>query len=229
MLPVLLESRVLFEDLLSSKYPTADGDSITIMELLEIPADQAPNRRIELAMEEGRGKLIGHRYLRQSGVTTLWVDSPDPLFSASLAKRLIAELDDLNSSLRTAAARDRLQFIRARWSETGDDLEKAERELRDFRLDNRSIAASPKLRLEEGRLMRNVRVLEEVFLTLRTQLELARIEAEKSTSVLITVDPAVVPAEPHSPKRVLVVLLWTLGVGLLATTTVLLRHATQFR
>ena len=44
---------------------------------------------------------------------------------------------------------------------------------------------------------------EQLFITLKTQLELARIEQVRSTSVLAEIDPATVPAMPRPRRRVL--------------------------
>ena len=59
------------------------------------------------------------------------------------------------------------------------DLNKAEEDLKLFRDQNRFIASSPALLLEEERLSRDVTVQTEIYISLKNQLELAKIEEVK--------------------------------------------------
>lgn len=56
------------------------------------------------------------------------------------------------------------------------DLEKSENTLKEFREKSRRVSDSPQLLLEQGRLTRNVEILQTVFVELNKQLDLAKID-----------------------------------------------------
>ena len=66
------------------------------------------------------------------------------------------------------------------------------------------------LLLEQERLVRTVRVLEEVFLELSRQFEIALVEERKATPILEILDPPVIRFAPKSPRLPILA-----GVGLL--------------
>ena len=74
---------------------------------------------------------------------------------------------------------DQRNFISNRIMEIEKDLNKAEEDLKLFRDQNRFIASSPALLLEEERLSRDVTVQTEIYISLKNQLELAKIEEVK--------------------------------------------------
>lgn len=65
----------------------------------------------------------------------------------------------------------------------------------------------PKLGLQLGRLMREVKIQETVFELLTQQYELARIAEAKDTSTIQILDKAVAPEGKSKPKRTLIVVL----------------------
>ncbi|HMB68386.1 MAG TPA: hypothetical protein VKU85_03715, partial [bacterium] len=101
---------------------------------------------------------------------------------------------------RNARSRHNLEFVTQRRDEAAAELAAAEARLRDFRDRNRRITNSPDLMLAEGRLLRELRVQEEVFLELTRQMEITGIEAEKSTPILEVLDPPTLHVVPKSPK-----------------------------
>ena len=80
-------------------------------------------------------------------------------------------------------------------------LQVAEEALRDFRDKNKRIENSPALLLEQGRLMREGRVQEEVYLTLKKEFEIFKIEEVKSLSTIRILDVAIAPVHRDKPKR----------------------------
>ena len=78
---------------------------------------------------------------------------------------------------------EKKEFIKSRFKEVINKLNLAEENLKDFRVANRSILSSPKLMLEEARLLREIQVQTEIYITLRTQLEMLNVEqsGKKST------------------------------------------------
>ena len=68
------------------------------------------------------------------------------------------------------------QFIEERISDIEKDLVMTEENLRSFREQNRIISNSPNLLLMEDRYVREVEVLKNLFITLKNQLELVKVQ-----------------------------------------------------
>lgn len=81
------------------------------------------------------------------------------------------------------------------------DLEKSENMLKKFREKSRRVSDLPHLLLEQGRLMRNVEILQTVFVELNEKLELAKIDEIKDTPILNIKEVAKEPIKKAVPKR----------------------------
>ena len=91
----------------------------------------------------------------------------------------------------------------------------AEENLKVFMDRNRRIENSPALQLEQQRLGREVAVLTGVFTTLKQQLETTKIEEVKESDYVIILDPPEVPLKISKPnKKLIVILVGILGIGL---------------
>ena len=82
-----------------------------------------------------------------------------------------------------------------------DSLNNSENLLKDFRDQNRVILQSPSLLLEQGRLERNVDILQTVYVELTKQLEIAKIDEIKNTPVLNIREQVNEPVSSAGPKR----------------------------
>lgn len=138
---------------------------------------------------------------KQSGITTLEVESNEAKLSADIAQTITKILDKYLREINTKKASENKNFIDERLQETLGLLMLAEDDLKIFRETNKRIENSPQLQLEQGRLVREVRVQEEVFLTLKKQLEIVKIEEVKSSPLIRILDDAVVPLFKIRPMR----------------------------
>ena len=94
------------------------------------------------------------------------------------------------------------------------DLTKEEEKLKDFREKNRLILSSPALLLEQERLIRELEVLNQVYITLRRESELNKIEEVENSKSITTLDSPEVPINRISPRRTYSVLV-SLFIGLI--------------
>jgi len=100
----------------------------------------------------------------------------------------------------------------------------AEDALKVFRERNRSIMESPQLQLEIERLMREVEIKTQVYITLQQQYELARIDEVKETPSVIILDEGIPAVDKDKPRRKLIVIV-SLFLGLLLSCFVsFIRH-----
>jgi len=90
-------------------------------------------------------------------------------------------------------------FIENQVDENRKLLKKAETELADFTAKNKKIV-TPDLEIELDRLKRNVKVQEEVYVMLKKQLELAKIEEQEKKPVIEIIENANVPLYKSSPR-----------------------------
>jgi len=103
-------------------------------------------------------------------------------------------------SLMTQAGANR-RFIEARLETVRAELARAESAFESFRDSNRHVESSPRLLLEQGRLMREVRTREEVLVALTREYEMARVDENRDVPVLNVLDAARPPAFRTSPRR----------------------------
>ena len=91
-------------------------------------------------------------------------------------------------------------FIEERIREVQVDLRAAEGLLKSFQERNRRSNQSPTLLLEESRLARDVTLQNNLYLTLKTQFEEAKIEEVERTPMVETVDEPIPPIEKAGPS-----------------------------
>jgi uncharacterized protein involved in exopolysaccharide biosynthesis len=147
------------------------------------------------------GKRIHAGMDRRTGTITLAAHLPDRLAAADAANAGAKLLQDVINDLFTSQASQERRFLEERIEDTQDRLGKSEDQLSTFRERNVRITGSPRLLVEEGRLVRAVREQEQVYLTLREQYELARIGEARRVPSLRVVDPAVPPVVQDWPPR----------------------------
>jgi uncharacterized protein involved in exopolysaccharide biosynthesis len=135
-------------------------------------------------------------------VMTLQVTAQSPQLAAELANRLTDRLRSYDVELKSANAKERVAFIDGQIRDTRDRLEKAEAALEQFVARNR-VYHDPQIDLQRERLEREVNVQQEIFLTLKKEIELARIAEKKEASSISVVDRAT-PPRSHSRPRTLV-------------------------
>ena len=105
-----------------------------------------------------------------------------------------------------------------------EQLAEFEEVLKVFRERNRSIMESPQLQLEMERLLREVEIQTQVYITLQRQYELARIDEVKETPSVVILDKGRPAVKKDQPKRKKIVILAMFIGGFLAGTISLVQH-----
>lgn len=160
------------------------------------------------------GNMVQFSKNPSSAFSVIKVTSQEPVFSKELAEVIVTELGALNRFYKIQTVNEKTIFIEERISSVKDDLERSEQTLKSFREKNRQIS-SPALQLEQERLTRDVEIQKNIFLTLKQQLELAKIEEVQKASIVQVVDKPQVPLGPSNKNLKLSVLLaGVLGFGL---------------
>lgn len=123
----------------------------------------------------------------------------NPELCALVANDLADRLDRFNRLEYRSKAAEQREYVERRLAVSESALALAESALTDFLTRNRTYASSPTLFQEYGRLQREVDAQRTVWIELRHQLELARIEENKQLSTLQVLDRAEVPVKRMGP------------------------------
>ena len=94
--------------------------------------------------------------------------------------------------------------------------------LKTFREKNRNINSSPELLLEQTRLMRQVEVQSQTYITLLTQFELVTVEENEDSPIIEVFDPPFVPIKRLSPILLNFLVIYTIIGTFLGTLVVYL-------
>ncbi|MBQ33721.1 MAG: hypothetical protein CMG32_02555 [Candidatus Marinimicrobia bacterium] len=151
-----------------------------------------------------------------SGLITVSVLMQDPNLTASIANYIAEYVKDFISIEQHREAVKNKVFIYDQKMEAKKELALSEEELTEFRKQHPIALDTPDLQLARGRLIRNIEENQAVYITLRQQYEMAKIEEAKENlliNILDTAEPAVKKAKP---KRTLIVILSLLGGFIIA-------------
>jgi uncharacterized protein involved in exopolysaccharide biosynthesis len=216
--PELLRSRTFAEKILDNEfYLEKYGKKLSLLAILT-HGDEAPNvgqdRLITKAVNKLNDEILAFDQDSKSTFSVIKVTAEDPMLAKELADVVLEELEALNRYFKSEAVSEKHTFIEGRISSVEGDLEASEKSLKEFNERNRQIS-SPALQLEQERLARDVEIQKGIFLTLKQQLELAKIEEVQETSIVQVLDTPQIALGPSNKNIKLSVLLsGILGIGL---------------
>lgn len=199
MFPDIIESRALLEAVLRQSFVPSTGATATqLLEWLRPPG--TGRKKFERALKTIRER-VSIQIDRRAGIVKIAYSDKDPRIASEVANSLAAQLQSYTLTVLATHAGEKRGFIEGRLKEVGYELAKAENDLRRFKEQNVRIGNSPHLFLEESRLKRSLREQEEIYLTLRREYELAKVEEHKDVSQFAILDRATPPAEKSWPRR----------------------------
>ena len=208
LFPDLLRSRTFAEKILEEKfYSYKYKKSMSLLSLLTGgDPDEELNKEILISQAMGNfSDMVKIKKSPSSAFSEIEVISENPNLSKNLADAVVEQLEQLNRFFKRQSTSEKTLFIELRTEAVKSDLEKSEQALKSFREKNRQ-ASSPSLKLALDRLNREVEVQKGIFLTLKQQLELSKIEEVQESSVFQVLDKPQVPLGPYniSLKRSLI-------------------------
>jgi len=217
LFPELLRSRTFAEKILDKKFYTKEfGKELSLLAILthgNDPPAVGRNALITTALPS-LGKILVFDQGEENTFSVIKVTVSEPVFAKELAEVTLAELEALNRYFKSQTVNEKIAFIDQRITAVEGDLETSEQALKAFNEQNRQIS-SPALQLEQERLDRDVEIQKGVYLTLKQQLELAKIEEVQETSVVQILDRPQIALGPSNKKlKLSVFLAGVLGLGL---------------
>ena len=193
---------VIYDKYLTQRFP----DSVNLIKYFEIKVkeeDPGLKKRKEFLLTyDILVKSIIRAYVeRMTKILDVTVTMPEAELSADVVNNLVKSLDRYVRTQRKSYATEQSFYLEKRTKQIKDSLNIAENALKNFREQNRITSQSPNLLLEQSRLMRNVEILQTVYIELTKQLEVAKIDEIKDAPVLNVEEYAKSPVQKAGPNR----------------------------
>lgn len=195
--PDMLKSRQIRERMLAREFQTAGGGRSTLEVLLRPSGRSADEKRAQALDLLDRKVRVGID--KETGVLQLVTSAGDAQLAQQLAAAYVDELGRIEDELQASAARANREFVEKRLADTQATLVSTEESFKSFQEGNRHLGSDAELQLRAARLARDVRVQEEIYLTLVRQHELAKIEENRQTPNVQVIDPPSRPLARSSP------------------------------
>ena len=141
-----------------------------------------------------------------SKVISISYSTGKPELSLAIVNAFLEELIKYIQDITGSKLKQDRMFIENQLEQIRKLLKKAEAELADFTKKNKKIVTSD-LEIEHEQLKRNVKVQEEVYITLKKQLELAKIAEQVKKSVIEIIERPATSLVRSSPKTKRLVIL----------------------
>ena len=125
----------------------------------------------------------------------------EPTLAAAVADSITSLLGSKYAELHLQKTKEERQFVESRLALSKASLEQSEDAIVEFVGSNLEYRQSAQLRDTYSRLEREAQVANQLYLTLRQQFEVLRIEEVRSKPVFSILDSAEIPQERYSPQR----------------------------
>ncbi len=202
----IVTSNHLLDSLIVRDWPLGEGGRTgTLFEVLRIGTGSGPAdslRAHERVRDRLRRKVVSFSRDRLTGFMDLRVSLPrEKRLAALLANHLAAELDRYNREFQRQRASEQSSYAETRLGEVAGDLRRAEEALAAFLRANRGYGESPDLTRRYEELRREVDAQSSIWVELKRQLEIARLDEHRQMLSIDVLDKADVPVRRSSPRR----------------------------
>ena len=204
MIPVYLQSKMISEKIIEKKfYSNRYKKKVKLLNIL-LSSPDTSTQFTEAERRYGLKKLqnsIVHNSKRNGVIKTIEVSSSEPQLSVEILNQYIIELLDIYTEMFREKNINKKEFLNGRLIETQKELTSAENALKVFQEKNREIFKSPELLTQQNRLLRNVTVLTEVYIQLRSEFEMLLVNEKANMNVFKIIDSADIPLSRVSPNN----------------------------
>lgn len=204
MIPIYLKSKMISEKIIEKEfYSKKYQKKVRLLNILLYESDTS----IQFAESERRFGLkklqesVVHTSERNGIIKTIQVSSFEPQLSVDILNQYIEELKEIYTEIFREKNIDKKTFLNGRLIDTQKELTNAENVLKVFKEKNRDIFKSPELLTQQNRLLRNVTVLTEVYIQLRSEFEMLLVNEKANMNVFKIIDSADIPLNRVSPNN----------------------------
>jgi uncharacterized protein involved in exopolysaccharide biosynthesis len=198
--PTIVMSETVLRPVIEKQYQTKEfPQPVDLIQYFDLDKDTR-EENMDLALRDLKD-LMTTNYETKTSTVTITLEMKEPQLAAEVLNAIIGELDRFMRLKKITTASEQANWISTRLVEVEKDLRLAEDSLKTFRERNRRVMDSPELLLQQARLMRNVEVKSTIYVELRKQYELAKIEEIKNITIVNVLDQARPPVRKERPKR----------------------------
>tara|TARA_X000001036_G_scaffold173041_1_gene163710 strand:- start:17702 stop:18625 length:924 start_codon:yes stop_codon:yes gene_type:complete len=182
-------------------YPLINSEFLIKNEIktLKDHLEQGDEKHIAVSYKKLK-RNIGISIDKRSGIISYSIISNDPQLSYDINSKLIEIVNQRYIDIKKAQTTSKREFISERLISFESQLKESEEEIKNFKELNRFYNTSPELTLELNTLSRNNRVIEQMYILLKEQLETTKIEEVENAEPLIIIDKPNIPHKKHSPS-----------------------------
>ena len=238
-IPDIVNSRILKKAVISNKWNTNNGQvdlinywqindttKFSIGKLIGSFLESEDNKNIKLkfmdaAIDRLSEQLLVHE--EESGLIVISVLMEESQLAADISNFIANYIKKYVSDIMLSYSSTHRAFIEERLKYSKNELSKSEEELKEFSEKNPFAVDTPELQLQRGRLLRNMEVNQQVYITLRQQYEMARINELKEIPVINILDDAEPASDEAKPQKLLIIFLVTLLSLILSSVYVIIK------
>jgi uncharacterized protein involved in exopolysaccharide biosynthesis len=162
------------------------------------------NKHLELGIKILSGRISTIE--EESGLIIISVLMEEPEMSANISNFIAEYLKSFIGNKISIESSERRKFIEKRLENSKKDLSLSEEKLTSFIEKHPLALDTPDLQLERGRLIRNIEVNQQVYIILRQQYEVAKIDELNKSTIINILDKGEPAVEKTSPQRVFIVI-----------------------
>lgn len=204
MIPQIITSKSFALKILKRDFNSSvHGKSKKLINILSYKNDLSANKLSNMDTARFISSFIHNniKILRSDGPNTIKFGTYfyEPDLAKILAESIIDELNLFFKENKKSKNFSKKLFINDRSSQVFAELTKKENKLKEFREKNRNISSSPELLLEQTRMIRDVEVQSQLYITLLSQYELVSIDESEDIDFLEILNPPFVPTLRIAP------------------------------
>ena len=242
-IPDIINSRRLKKDIVQKIWKTQnfpEGSNLVTFWELDKPKFFSPRKWISEFLPKGNfiadsnAKLIHEAILdlddlitvreEISGLITVSILMQDPTLASNIANYIANYVKDFISYEQHREAQRNRKFVEDQKSDAKIQLEWSEEQLTSFRKKHPIPRDTPELQMQRSRLESGIEENRAVYITIRQQYEIAKIEEAKEKLLINILDIAEPAIKKDKPKRTLIVLLSLFGGFMVSIPIVLFRN-----
>lgn len=198
--PTIVMSETVLRPVIEKQYQTREFQQpVDLIQYFDLEKDTREENMDE-ALRVLKN-LMSTSYETKTSTVTITLEMKEPQLAAEVLNAVIGELDRFMRWKKISTASEQAKWISARVVEVEKELRLAEDSLKTFRERNRRVIDSPELLLQQARLIREGEVKSTIYIELRKQYELSKIEEIKNITIVNVLDPARAPVRKERPKR----------------------------
>ena len=241
-IPDIINSRRLKKDIVQKIWKTQnfpEGSNLVTFWELDKPKFFSPKKWISKFLPKGNfiadsnAKLIHEAILdlddlitvreEISGLITVSILMQDPTLASNIANYIANYVKDFISYEQHREAQRNRKFVEDQKSDAKIQFELSEELLTSFRKKHPIPRDTPELQMQRSRLESGIEENRAVYITIRQQYEIAKIEEAKEKLLINILDIAEPAIKKDKPKRTLIVLLSLFGGFMISIPIALFR------